>query len=69
MGESGTIRRTLSGHPFLSASSGVDARLNEEITTERRDGRVRALWPWGEELPDDPAEAAAAIRRVINPAV
>ncbi|MFC6884233.1 MULTISPECIES: hypothetical protein [Actinomadura] len=52
--------------PFLCAR-GVNARFNEEITAVRRDGAVRAMWAWDEELPHDPREAAAAVRRVINP--
>lgn len=67
MREKAVIRRTGSGHPFLAACSVVDFRLNVEITTARRDGRVYALWPWGDELPTAPSKAAAAIRRVINP--
>ncbi|TDD94792.1 hypothetical protein [Actinomadura rubrisoli] len=67
LGERATIRRTGSGQPFLSAFGAI-TRFNEEITTVRRDGQIRAMWAWDEELPADPREAAAAIRRVINPA-
>ncbi|TDD93012.1 hypothetical protein [Actinomadura rubrisoli] len=66
MGERATIRRTRGGQPFLCAAGAV-SRLNEEITTARKGDRVCALWTWGDELPDDLHEAAAAIRRVINP--
>lgn len=66
MGERATIRRAYGGPPFLRAS-GIVAQLNEEITTARKGDRVCALWSWREELPDDPRQAAAAIRRVINP--
>ncbi|MFD0857318.1 hypothetical protein ACFQ07_34260, partial [Actinomadura adrarensis] len=63
MGEHATMRRVHGGPPFLRAS-GIVARLNEEITTTRKGDRVCALWSWGEELPGDAHEAAAAIRRV-----
>lgn len=66
LGESAAIRLTRGGRPFLCAR-GVNARFNEEITAVRRDGAVRAMWAWDEELPHDPREAAAAVRRVINP--
>ncbi|MQY03248.1 hypothetical protein [Actinomadura macrotermitis] len=66
LGERVMIRRTGEGRPFLCAI-GVLPRFNEEINVVRRGGEVRAVWSWSEELPVHPGEAAAAIRRVINP--
>ncbi|MGI5170050.1 hypothetical protein ACQEU3_37435 [Spirillospora sp. CA-253888] len=66
LGERCYVRRTRSGAPFLWAASPATARLSEEITVVRDGDQVRALWSWGEKLPVDPGQAAAAIRRVIN---
>ncbi|MFC9973910.1 hypothetical protein ACFVH6_23725 [Spirillospora sp. NPDC127200] len=67
MGERCAVRLTRSGAPFLWASGSTDARLSEEITTGRDGDQAYGLWSWGERLPADPDQAAAAVRRVINP--
>ncbi len=70
-GEKATVRRVIGGRPFLMAQgAGGEARLSERIEAGRRaDGTVFAALSWGQELPDDVAEAAVVVRRVINPAV
>ncbi|WP_019629525.1 hypothetical protein [Actinomadura atramentaria] len=57
------------GTPFLhvvgdrSTGHGEDVRLRRVAD----DGSLRAVWQWGEDLPLDPRQAAAAIRRVVAP--
>ncbi|WP_019633557.1 hypothetical protein [Actinomadura atramentaria] len=63
-----TIRQPYGmGVPYLHAEGG--GTMGEDIRLRRvsRDGSLRAVWPWGEDLPTDPAAAAEAIRRVVKP--
>ncbi|MFC5184804.1 hypothetical protein [Actinomadura harenae] len=67
LGERATVQQRIGGPPVLLAV-GVTGHLNEVIRAGRReDGSVVAYWSWGDELPDDIDQAAAAVRRVVNP--
>ncbi|MXQ67730.1 hypothetical protein GQ466_27295 [Actinomadura rayongensis] len=57
------------GTPYLRVQGGGTMGNGEDIRLRRvaKDGSLRAVWQWGEDLPTDPAEAAEAIGRVINP--
>jgi hypothetical protein len=67
-----SIRQPLGmGVPYLRAQGGGTMGNGEDIRLRRiaKDHSLRAVWPWGDDLPTDPSEAAKAIRRVVEPQV